>query len=171
VPHKDDQYVAYVAQSWSRLFRTAYALTGDYREAEDLLQTALLKIYAAWHRVDTADAPDAYVRRILVNQVISWRRRPRHHAEIVSDAPPEQAVESHEAVVAESAAMWEALRQLPPRQRAVVVLRFYEDLSERDIADLMKVSPGTVKSQCSAALTKLRSALSTDVVDSTGDAR
>jgi RNA polymerase sigma-70 factor (sigma-E family) len=171
VPRKDDQYTAFVAESWSRLFRTAYALTGDYREAEDLLQTALLKVYAAWHRVDTADAPDAYVRRILVNQVISWRRRPRHHAEILSDAPPEQAVESHEAVVAESRTMWDALRGLPPRQRTVVVLRFYEDLSERDIADLMKVSPGTVKSQCSAALAKLRAALGSDIVDGAGDAR
>jgi RNA polymerase sigma-70 factor (sigma-E family) len=171
VPRKDDQYAAYVAQSWSRLFRTAYALTGDYREAEDLLQTALLKVYAAWHRIDAADAPDAYVRRILINQVISWRRRSRHHAEIVSNAPPERVVASPDAAVVERAAMWDALRQLPPRQRAIVVLRFYEDLSERDIADLMDVAPGTVKSQCSAALAKLQAALSSDVVDPTGDAR
>jgi RNA polymerase sigma-70 factor (sigma-E family) len=171
VPRKDDQYAAYVTQSWSRLFRIAYALTGDYREAEDLLQSALVKVYSAWHRVDSAHAPDAYVRRTLVNQVISWRRRPANRAEIVSDAPPEQVVASHDAAVVERAAMWDALRQLPPRQRAIVVLRFYEDLSERDIADLMNVSPGTVKSQCSAALGKLQAALSSDVVDPTGDAR
>ncbi len=158
---RDDEYTAYIEAAWSRLFRTAHALTGDQHEAEDLLQAALVKAYSSWGRVRAADDRDAYVRRMLVNQLLSWRRRVRHRAEVPTDAPPERATPGPETAVTEATAMWHALATLPPRRRAVVVLRYYEDLSEREIANLLRIAPGTVKSQCSAALRSLRDELST----------
>lgn len=152
----EDDYVAYVEASWSRLFRTAYALCGDRAEAEDLLQDVLVKAYGSWGRVCRAADRDAYVRRMLVNQLTSWRRRPRHRAEVPTAEPPDRGAAGHEVAVTESAAMWQALAALPARRRAVVVLRYYEGLSEREIADLLGIAQGTVKSQCSAALRSLR---------------
>ena len=166
---KAEQYTTYVDEAWPRLFRTAYALTGDYDEAEDLLQSALTKVFVSWGRVQRASSPDAYVRRILVNQLISWRRRPATHAEHPTAFPPERRTDGPEAHITETSAMWQALAELPPRQRAVVVLRYYEDLSEREIADLLSIAPGTVKSQCSAALGKLRTTLDHDPVSSQGE--
>lgn len=168
---KQAQYTTFVEGAWPRLFRTAYALTGNYDEAEEMLQATLTKVYVSWSRVARASTPDAYVRRMLVNQVISWRRRPAYQAEITSAAPPERHVDGHEVSVTESSALWEALSGLPPRQRAVLVLRFYEDLSERDIAAVLGIAPGTVKSQCSAALGNLRASLGSQPAISTGDQR
>ncbi len=156
---RDDDYTAYVEGCWSRLFRTAHALTGDRHEAEDLLQSVLVKAYGSWGRVSQAADRDAYVRRVMVNQLISWRRRPRHRRELAYADPPERATASHESGVVDSNAMWAALATLPPRRRAVVVLRYYEDLSEREIAAVLGIAPGTVKSQCSAALQSLREAM------------
>lgn len=142
---------------WPRLFRTALAITGDRGSAEDALQNAFAKAYAAWPRVSAADHPEAYVRRMVVNEIIGsrrhgwWRReRPYESVEAATATP------SPEAGVVDREMLWTAVLQLPLRQRAVVVLRYYEDLSEAQIADVLGCSAGTVKSQASAALANLR---------------
>jgi RNA polymerase sigma-70 factor (sigma-E family) len=162
----EDDFSAFVEQAWSRLFRTAYALTGDRGAAEDLLQTTLVKAYVHWRKVAAAETPDAYVRRIMVNSATSaWRQR-RRRREVLSDEPPDLAHHLRngagdlEADVVARDELWHALRRLPPRQRAVVVLRYFEDLTEREIAEAMRVAPGTVKSLANAAMTRLRESYS-----------
>ena len=137
------------------LLRTAYLLTGDWHLAEDLLQTALSRAYLAWSRVSVADSPDAYVRRILVNSWAKWWRR-RWRGETPTAAMPETAGPDPYAAVDDRSSLAAALATLPKRQRAVVVLRYYDDLSEAEIAAVLGCSPGTVKSQASKALAKLR---------------
>jgi len=146
-------YSAYVAERSPRLLRTAYLLCRDQALAEDLLQTALVKAWRAWRRIE--GDPDPYVYRILVNTNAAWKRR-RWRGEVVRDVP-ERAEPGDATSVADNRAMlWSALGQLPPRQRAVLVLRYFEDLSESRVADIMGCSVGTVKSQTNKALAKLR---------------
>lgn len=144
-----------VARS-ERLLRTAYLLTRDHALAEDLLQTALAKAWSSWHRIE-AD-PESYVRRIIVNTFATWWRR-RWNGELPTEELPEPAASNPHLAgpdVAVSTDLWDAVGRLPKRQRAVVVLRFYEDMSEAATAELLGVSAGTVKSQTSKALAKLR---------------
>jgi len=141
----------FVAARSSRLLRTAYLLTHDHALAEDLLQTALTKAWFAWSRIE--GEPEPYVRRILVNTYASWWRRrwngERSHADLPETATQDDAAdERHD--------LWAATARLPRRQRAVIVLRFAEDLSEAETARVLGISPGTVKSQTSKALAKLR---------------
>lgn len=151
-----DEFDSFVLGAWGRLFRTAYALTGNRHDAEDMLQSAFAKAYTNWRRIRRADSPEAYVHRIVTNETISaWRRRWRQ-VERSAEAPPDRSAPSHADAVNNRATMWTAIQSLPPRQRAVVVLRYYEDLSEKDIAAVLGISPGTVKSQASHALTALR---------------
>lgn len=147
---------AYVAARSPALLRTAYLLTGNRADAEDLLQTALAKTYLAWDRIRERDAIDAYVRRVMVNTQTSWWRR-RKVDEYPTDDVPERAG-SRDATddLALHDALWTALAELPKRQRAMVVLRYYEDLSEAETAHVLGVSVGTVKSTTSRALAKLR---------------
>lgn len=141
----------FVAARRAALLRTAFLLTGQHDDAEDLVQVALVKAVPRWARI--ADDPEPYVRRILVNENISrWRgRRWREHATgTVPDRPaPGADLDGREVLRA-------ALQQLAPRQRAVIVLRYYEDLTERQTADLLGIRPGTVKSQARDALARLR---------------
>jgi RNA polymerase sigma-70 factor (sigma-E family) len=147
---EDGGFEAFVAARSGALFGTALMLTGDRHLAEDLLQTSLAKAWLAWSRI-TGD-PEAYVRRVLVNSYISmWRRR--WNGETPTETLPEEA--STDAAVEVRHDLRMALRRLPKRQRAVVVLRYVEDLSEREVADLLGCSVGTVKSQASRALAKL----------------
>ncbi len=134
------------------LVRTAYLLVQDEGLAEDLLQTALTKAWFAWGRIQD---PEAYVRRVMVTTSASWWRR-RWNRETPTETPPEREPHERSDVVADGQDLWDALRHLPRRQRAVVVLRYLEDRTETDTADLMGCSVGTVKSQCSKALAKLR---------------
>jgi RNA polymerase sigma-70 factor (sigma-E family) len=148
-------------ESWmvarqGRLLRTAYLLTGDVHAAEDLVQTALAKLYLAWDRVSDAPSIDAYARKIMVNEHTSMWRRLWRHRETVSDTSTYDVPVSSPQYDGVSAALWEAVRALPERQRAVVVLRYYEQLSERETADALGVTVGTVKSQASRALDTLR---------------
>ncbi|MFE0400547.1 SigE family RNA polymerase sigma factor [Streptomyces nigra] len=150
------QFQEFVRARWSHLVRTAYLLTGDAHHAEDLTQTALAKAYRAWRRVSRADSPEAYVRRMLVS-CNSDRFRKRRVRESLTDAPPDRAGRDEGyAGVDERGALLGALAQLPPRQRAVVVMRYWEDLSEAEVAELLGCSVGTVKSQASKGLAKLR---------------
>ena len=155
-------YIAFVEAAWPRLFRTAYALCGDYQMAEDALQSALVKAYGSWRRVHGGDNPEAYVRRIVVNQIRAWWRRKSHRAEYPADLTDHhRRVEPHEERFALTDQVWRALDTLPPRQRAVIVLRYFGDLSELEIAETLGVRPGTVKSQASVGLASLRATLRT----------
>ena len=143
------------------LFRTAYLMVGDHQLAQDLLQEALVKTLIAWPRLRDRANLEAYTRRIIVTTSISWRRRRSFH-ERPSDSLPErfepdqvEAVVTHDAVVA-------ALLTVPPRQRAAIVLRYYQDLTEAQTADVMGCSVGAVKSQVSAGLKRLRESLGRD---------
>jgi len=122
------EFSEYVTVRWPPMLRTARLLTGDDGLAEDLVQTALEKCYVAWPRLRAPDAMDAYVRRTIVNTYISWQRRRSWH-EVPRDRIPDIDHDDATAVVPERSVLMEALAQLPARQRAVVVLRFYEDLS------------------------------------------
>ncbi len=154
-----EEFDAFVLGAWNRLFRTAYALTGNPHDAEDMLQNAFAKAYANWRKVRRADSPEAYVHRIVANETITaWRRRWRH-VEHSTDTPPEVTAPGHAESVGDRSTMWKAIQELPPRQRAVVVLRYYEDLSEKEIAEILGIAPGTVKSQASRALKALHTHL------------
>jgi RNA polymerase sigma-70 factor (sigma-E family) len=147
-------YDEFVATRWTALYRTAYLLTGAHADAEDLAQTALVKAYLSWPKVTGAASPDAYVRRILTNAFLSGRRPLRVTREHLVDQPPEVAAAPPGAE--DRLVLWPHVAALPPRQRAVVVLRYYEDLSEQQIADALGCSTGTVKSTASDALKTLK---------------
>jgi RNA polymerase sigma-70 factor (sigma-E family) len=140
------------------LFRTAYLMVGDHQLAQDLLQEALVKTLIAWPRLRDRANVDAYTRRIIVTTSISWRRRRSFHERPIDRLPervasdPGDAVVTHDAVVA-------ALLTVPPRQRAAIVLRYYQDLTEAQTAEVMGCSVGAVKSQVSAGLRRLRETL------------
>lgn len=143
----------FVAARSTALLRTAYLLTHDHALSQDLLQTALAKAWFAWDRIESH--PDAYVRRVLVTTYATWWRR-RWNGERPTETLPERTSADATAHVDTSHDLWQALADLPKRQRAVVVLRYFEDLSVEDTAAALDVSTGTVKSQLSKALAKLR---------------
>ncbi|MFF7473220.1 SigE family RNA polymerase sigma factor [Streptomyces sp. NPDC008092] len=152
-------FASYVRARQPVLLRTARSLTANPSDAEDLLQTALAKTYVAWERIEDHRALDGYVRRALLNTRTSqWRKR--RVDEFVCDEMPEPEPVPGEDDPAERQAlhdaMWRAIMKLPARQRAMVVLRYYEDLSEVQTAEVLGVSVGTVKSAVSRALGKLR---------------
>ncbi|MFD1825734.1 MULTISPECIES: SigE family RNA polymerase sigma factor [Mumia] len=158
-PQERDAFEAFVTARWTPMFRLAHALTGNRDDAEDVVQSAFAKAFTAWQRVRAADSPDAYVRRMIVNEVRDgWRRRWRHVERSVPDVP-ERASGGHDDAVATSDIVWRCLQRLPAKQRAVVVLRYFEDLSEREVAAVLKIPPGTVKSRTSAAMRMLRTEL------------
>ena len=149
------EFADYVGGRGQALQRTAYLLTGDWALAEDLLQTALARIYPRWDRI-VRDDPDAYVRKVLVNTWSSWWRR-KWRGEVPSDALVDTAGMDPYAEADRRRAVAAALAGLPPKQRATVVLRFHEDMTEAQVAAVLGVSIGTVKSQTAKALAKLRS--------------
>ncbi len=144
------------------LLRLAFLLCGDPHHAEDLVQSALTKAYRHWTRVQVSDSPEAYVRQIIVREHASWWRQPSNR-EVVTEFDPGRfpsygEVEDHAVSLAETDAMWAMLAGLPRRQRAVLVLRFYLDLSDEQIAEMLGCAPGTVRSNASRALNTLRHA-------------
>jgi len=154
----EERFTAFVQAHSATLFRTAYLMTGDYQRAEDLVQTTLVRVYQRWARVEEMDRPVAYARRILVNQSVSWwRRRSSHERPAVLRDEPSWS--GHVDEVAEHDRVWQAVLSLPPRQRAVTVLRYYEDLSECGAAEVLGCSVGTVKSQTHDAVRALRRGL------------
>jgi RNA polymerase sigma-70 factor (sigma-E family) len=147
---KNADFDEFMNVHWASLFRTAYLLTGDYQLAEDLLQTAFAKVYLSWSKISKMAQPVAYTRKIVTNQAMSWWRR-RSSSEVPTlDIPGGNHV-GHEDRVTPASVVWEALAALPTKQRAVMVLRYYEDLSEAEIADTLDISTGSVKSHASAA--------------------
>ena len=137
------------------LHRTARLLTHDPHAAQDLVQTTLAKLYLAWDRIADRDNVDAYARRILVNEHRSTWRRASTRREFATDSPPERGEAAREYDGTRDA-VWRFVCTLPPRQRAVIVLRYYEELTEPEVADLLGISVGTVKSQAHRALAALR---------------
>ncbi|GAA1156292.1 SigE family RNA polymerase sigma factor [Nocardioides aquiterrae] len=149
----------FMAARWGPLYRTAYLLTGDRHEAEDLLQGALARTCVRWDGIRDKRAADSYVRQAMVNQMSrQWRRRGR---EVVTDEVPEQAHDGGIGVRADHLALWAEIRKLPPRMRATLVLRYVEDLTEEATARELGCSVGSVKSQTHHALRRLRAVLPT----------
>lgn len=148
----------YVTARWAAFYRTAHLLTGDRAAAEDLLQTTLIKVLAQWPRVQRADAPDAYVRKMLLNEMLGERRKSGRRAQKAHLVPVPTPAADPAAASSSRLDLWAQVQVLPPRQRAVLVLRYYEDLSEAEIADVLGIAAGTVKSQASLALRALRAA-------------
>jgi RNA polymerase sigma-70 factor (sigma-E family) len=147
-------FAEYVTARHAALVRTAYLLTGHAQDAEDLVQTTLVKVVPQWRRI--SDNPEPYVRRVMVNENVSrWRRR--RWREQSTDVLPDRLADAadHDELLA----VRSALSGLAPRQRAVLVLRYYEGLSEAEIAAALGIAPGTVKSQARDGLARLRRAL------------
>ncbi len=158
----EDQFTDFVRSHSATLFRTAYLMTGDYQRAEDLLQSTFVRLYQRWPRVRDMQRPVGYARKVLVSQSTSWwRRRSSHEAPRLRIDQPDQVdlvrdLDEHERV-------WTAVLSLPPRQRAVMVLRYYEDLTEAEIAEMLDMAPGTVKSHAHAASRRLAQMLAEPV--------
>jgi RNA polymerase sigma-70 factor (sigma-E family) len=155
----DESFAAFVRDHGERHLRMAVLLTGDWHAAEDLVQVSLIKLYRAWPRVDpvTGDA-DAYLRRIIVNTQRSWWRA-RWRRETPVAEPPEIATRDDTDKNVLAAVIRQALGELPRRQRAVLVLRYFEDLPEAEVAALLGCSPGTVKTHAHRGLRALRARL------------
>lgn len=154
---------------WAPLFRTAYLLTGDYQLAEDLLQTAFAKVFLSWSKISKMGQPAAYTRKVVTNQAMSWWRRSSSSEVPTVDIEGGQH-SGHEDSVTQASVVWAALAALPTRQRAVMVLRYYEDLSEVEIAETLNISVGSVKSHASAARATLAQRLgSLDNTPTNGD--
>jgi RNA polymerase sigma-70 factor (sigma-E family) len=151
----DPGFREYVTARSRSLLRTAYLLTGNRADAEDLVQAALAKTYLAWDRIEDRSALDGYVRRAMVNTHISWWRR-RRLEEYPTDEIPDQPVADHSGTSELQDSLRRAVNRLPQRMRAAVVLRYFEDMTEAEVADALGVSLGTVKSTVSRAVAKLR---------------
>ncbi|MDX2598988.1 SigE family RNA polymerase sigma factor [Streptomyces caniscabiei] len=157
---RDEGFQCFLVGRWPRLMRTAFLLTGEQHAAEDLVQTTLEQVYVAWRRVGSTDDPDTYVRRVMINAHARRHRRrlkefpaPRSDTDLVPELPDG---DDRMAQADDRGALLTALSQLPPRQREAVVLRYWEDLSESQTAEAMGCSVGTVKSNASKGLAKLR---------------
>jgi RNA polymerase sigma-70 factor (sigma-E family) len=166
----DSDYTEFVRTRSTALLRTAYLLTGDRGLAEDLVQTALTKVYLSWGRIRDRGAVEAYARRTLVTTATSWWRRKTWRQERPSsDTLPDFAVPAGTDEVDERARVWTCVRSLPPRQRAVIVLRYYEDLTESQTAEVLGCAVGTVKTQAHRAMQRLRLSLGESPAESWRD--
>jgi RNA polymerase sigma-70 factor (sigma-E family) len=155
-PPSDAEFTQLVEAAWPGLYRTAYLMLGEHQLAEDLVQTALAKTYASWHRVRDLQAAPGYAKVVMANTAASWFRRRSWRNEHPTAVLPDQGTMPD---VTDRPAMLDALRSLPPRMRTVVVLRYFDDLSVGAVADALGISEGTVKSQTSHALDRLRALL------------
>ncbi|MCZ7416361.1 MULTISPECIES: SigE family RNA polymerase sigma factor [unclassified Streptomyces] len=154
----EDDFRSFVEGRWPRLLRTAYLLTGHHQDAEDLVQAALARAYTRWERVRNARDPEAYVWRILINTNADRIRR-RRLGEWLTQWLPERAAPDRTDQLVERSLLLDALRRLPARQRATVVLRYLEDRSETEVAELLGTGVGTVRSHTARALARLRAEL------------
>lgn len=162
---RDEDFAAYVDARRARLVRSAVLLGCSYQEAEDVAQTALTNCYRAWDKVRRASDVDAYVYRVLVNSLRESRRRRWWGEHASSDVPDRPGADAADAMVV-SATVRQALLRLRREDRAVLVLRFFVDLSERQVAAALDIPPGTAKSRVSRALAQLSS--DSDLLDIIG---
>ncbi|WP_221200221.1 SigE family RNA polymerase sigma factor [Nocardioides soli] len=158
---RDPGFEEFYAAHASRMVKVAYSIVRDKHAAEDVVQAAFVKAFAAWWRVRRADDPVAYTRRIVVNTALAHLRKPARRFEHSRAEVPDRPAAQPDVMGTGPGEVWDLLGQLPPRRRAIVVLRYFEGLSEREIADVLGCRPGTVKSQASAALRTLRDRLGT----------
>ena len=158
----DGEFRDFMHARWPAMVRLAYALTGDQGHAEDVAQTAFARAYASWPRVRRAGDPEAYVRRIVINENRN-RFRKQRVAERLTDSLPEPGTPDATSQYDQRSALFAALQRLGPKQRAVVVLRYWLGLTEAEAAAVLNCSVGTVKSQASRALASLRQ--SAELVD------
>ena len=160
MPDRRADFDRFVNDNTDRLLRTAYLIVWDLPEAEDLVQETLFKVAKRWPRVRRMERPAAYARRILVNLALDGSgRRSRRQSELSGEAPPERADDGNAFEIRDE--LLTALAELPPRQRAVLVLRYFLDLPEAEVADALKCSVGTVKSSASRGLVRLQQTLTT----------
>ena len=157
----DERFVAWVRDRGEHHLRVAVLLTGDWHAAEDLVQTSLVKLYRAWPKLRPGGDPDAYLRRIMVNTHRSWWRA-RWRRETPAGELPETVIADFADGQALAEQVRQALRALPRQQRAALVLRYYADLPEAEVADLLGCSPGTVKTRAHRGLLSLRGNLGED---------
>ena len=141
---READFTAYVRARQASFARFAYLLTGDPHSAQDLVQSALAKVYGKWDHISAVESPDAYVRKVMVNEHTTWWRRQWRHRERTDS---------------ELIRVMEHVRNLAPQQRAAVVLRYYEDLSEAQTAEILGCTVGTVKSHTSRAIRSLRATM------------
>ena len=149
----------FVSARWMRLYRLAFLLTTDEAAAEDLLQTAMEETFARWSKVSRMQSPEGYVRRLLVNAVSPGSGRPARRRAWLKAVHPERPAPPDHARVVDHLLLWPLVCALPERQRAVVVLRYYEDLSESEAAEVLGCAVGNVKSQTNDAMRALRRGL------------
>lgn len=155
-----EEMTEFIAARSSALLRYGYLLTGDHARAEDLVQDALIKACASWKNIREGSSPEAYVRRTMYNLNVSWWRKVTRRERDLEDAPLRYTQVSdgaHER--AEHSALLQAIEGLPPKQRAAVVLRYYEDQSDEEIAEVLDCSPATVRSHLSRARNHLKEAI------------
>jgi RNA polymerase sigma-70 factor (sigma-E family) len=164
-PTREQEFHDFVVARRADLVRTAFLLCGDPHEAHDLVQTALVRVHRRWAAIERADAPEVYARKVVVNLTASWWRRrlrvPLSEIGGSTVARPGDRVDDR-------AELWQAVMTLPPRTRAVLVLRYFEDLSEAETARQLGCSVGSVKSQASRGLARLREQLGRDAVGVAG---
>jgi RNA polymerase sigma-70 factor (sigma-E family) len=152
---------AFVQRRGAALRRLAFVLTGNLNDADDLLQTTLVKVIWSWQRVSRAENPDAYVKRMMVNAAsTTWRSTQRNREVLLAHPPDRGTSDGGTAQTENRAVLMAALGRLPARQRAVMLLRYHEDMSEADTATLLQCSVGTVKSQAARGLARMRYELS-----------
>ena len=151
----DLEFEEFASATADRFFRTAYAITRDHEQAEDAVHSALVTAYSRWRKV-SAQAPEDYVRRMIVSEILGTGRRP---ATRQTEAPVRRYIASPEQQVVDTDAVWASLLELPVGQRAVIVLRYYERLSEAEMATTLGIRPETVADETSAALANLRRVL------------
>lgn len=160
----DREFSEYFAARVHALRNTAHLLCGDWHRAEDITQLAMLRLYVAWPRLARRDALDAYARRVVVRTFLAENRRSRWRREQLTDAPPD-TVTTTDTDSAERLLLIRALSAVPPKQRAVLVLRYWNDLSVDEVAGTLRCSTGTVKSQAARGLATLRQRLGPHYVE------
>jgi RNA polymerase sigma-70 factor (sigma-E family) len=153
VRDRDRDYAGYVTERLPWLRQLAYLLTQDWHRADDVVQTTIMQLYTHWQRVSQVENPDGYTRTVLVRSFLGERRRWGSRVQLTAEPPD---IPTRVADHASQVAVRTALAEVPPRQRATLVLRFYCDLSVEQVADVLRCSPGTVKSQTARGLDALR---------------
>jgi len=159
------EFEEYASARGQELVRLGFTLSGDYQRAEDLAQIALMQAFRSWRRVQRADDPHKYVRKILVNSYLSMTRRRSYTEAPAADLDPEYTVPDLATDIVNSDDLWRALATLSARERVVLVLRYYQDLDDRTIADLLGIKPSSVRSTASRALATLRKTRQSHRVD------
>ena len=159
------EFEEYVSARGQELVRLGFTVSGDYQRAEDLAQIALMQAFRSWRKVRKADDPHHYVRRILINEYLSMTRRRSFTEAPTAEIEPQRTVPDHATGIVNSDDLWRALAALSARERVVLVLRYYQDLDDRTIADVLGIKPSSVRATASRALATLRKTRQSQRID------